>query len=160
LGGTDYTGVYILNKNPFTTNYSTSGEYKHIPIVFMIAEMYLISAEAAAQSVSTEAAALATLNVLRQTRGLSAISSLSGQALMTEIRNERTRELFCEGFRLDDLKRWKLDMKRSDPQNSVIAAPGPVRLEVAAGNDKFVWGIPREDIMTNPNLRGQQNQGW
>jgi hypothetical protein len=158
--GTDYTEVYMINKYPRTEKFSASGDYQHSPIVFRIAEMYLISAEAAAQSASTEGAALATLNVLREKRGLDALGGLSGQALMNEIRNERTRELLCEGFRINDLKRWKLGIKRSGAQNATIITPSSINLEKPAGDNKFVLAIPREDIMTNPNLKGQQNPGW
>ena len=31
---------------------------------------------------------------------------------------------------------------------------------VTAGVDKMVWGIPTNDITTNPNIAGQQNNGW
>lgn len=158
--GTDYTGIYMINKYPRTERFSTTGDYKHSPIVFRIAEMYLISAEAAAQSISTEGAALSTLNALREKRGLDALNGLSGEVLMNEIRNERTRELLCEGFRLDDLKRWKLGIKRSEAQNAAIITPSSINLEKPAEDNKFVLAIPRGDIMTNPNLKGQQNPGW
>lgn len=158
--GTDYEDIYMINKYPRTLRFSSSGDYQHAPIIFRIAEMYLISAEAAAQSPSTEDAALETLNKLRTKRGLNILVNLTGQALMNEIRNERTRELLCEGFRLDDLKRWKLGIKRSAPQNVTITTPSSINLEKSAEDNKFVLGIPSEDIMTNPNLKGQQNPGW
>jgi len=158
--GTDYTGIYMINKYPRTERFSASGDYQHSPIIFRIAEMYLISAEAAAQSTLTEGAALSTLNALREKRGLDALNGLWGETLMNEIRNERTRELLCEGFRLDDLKRWKLGIKRSQAQDATIITPSSINLEKLVGDNKFVLAIPREDIMTNPNLKGQQNPGW
>ncbi len=124
--------------------------------------MYLISAEAAAQVPGSEGAALATLNQLRTARGLTALTGLTGTALTNAIREERTRELMFEGFRLDDLKRWKLPFTRKTPQdmNIIITGDDYNLKNVAAGDNKFVWGIPTNDITTNPNLAKEQNPGW
>jgi hypothetical protein len=32
--------------------------------------------------------------------------------------------------------------------------------KVSASDNKFVWGLPSNDISINPNLRDQQNPGW
>jgi hypothetical protein len=126
--------------------------------------MYLISAEAKAMTPATEGAALTTLNTLITNRGLVALTGLAGTALRDAIREERTRELFAEGFRLDDLSRWNLGFSRSAPQNTAFINTTPsddFHLKtVAAGADKMVWGIPTNDITTNPSIAGQQNQGW
>jgi hypothetical protein len=81
---------------------------------------------------------------------------------MDAIKSERVRELLCEGSRLDDLKRWKMGFSRSAPQNTALLNIGPEfdQKVVAAGDDKFVWAIPANDMTTNPNLIGQQNPGW
>jgi hypothetical protein len=51
---------------------------------------------------------------------------------------------------------------RSTPQNVglLIVDPDFTGKVVAAGDDKFVWGIPANDMTTNPSLVGQQNPGW
>ena len=166
IQGLDYAGVYLVSKfpgNPVLFTAATSN-YQHKPKLFRIAEMYLISAEAKAMTPTTEGNALTTLNVLRTNRGLSALVGLSGTALRDAIREERTRELFAEGFRLDDLKRWNLGFTRSAPQFTAFINTTPAEdfhlKTVAAGADKMVWGIPTNDITTNPNIAGQQNQGW
>jgi hypothetical protein len=164
IQGIQYPNIYCVNKysgNPALFTAATTN-YAHKPKVFRIAEMYLISAEAAAQTPAGEAAALATLNLLKVARGIPAVTGLSGAALMAEIQAERTRELFCEGFRIDDLKRWKQGFSRKPPQNvnTVNVTPGDdfSTKTVLAGDPKFVWGIPSNDLSTNPNL--VQNIGW
>ncbi len=164
IQGVDYPGIWCINKYPGNPVLYTAPNtnYQHKPIIFRIAEMYLISAEAAAQTPATEAAGLATLNSLIVARGTTALVGLTGTGLMDAIKAERTRELLCEGFRLDDLKRWKMGVTRKTPQNILILNPGTDFYEkvVPAGDDKFVWGIPTNDLTTNPNLVGQQNPGW
>lgn len=162
IQGTTFNDIYCINKYPGNPTLFTAAttNYQQKPKVFRVAEMYLISAEAAAQAPATEVAALTTLNQLRTARGLTALSGLTGTALMNSIKDERLRELLCEGNRLDDLKRWKMGMVRKAPQNLNLITPGAdfEQKSVPAGDPKFVWGIPANDITTNPNL--VQNVGW
>ncbi len=166
IQGLDYADVYLVSKFPGNPELFTAAtsNYQHKPKLFRIAEMYLISAEAKAMTPSTEGNALTTLNVLRTNRGLAALVGISGTTLQDAIREERTRELFAEGFRLDDLKRWNLGFTRSDPQYTSFINTTPSEdfhlKTVAAGADKMVWGIPTNDITTNPSIAGQQNPGW
>jgi hypothetical protein len=163
--GVNYPNLWCVNKFPgnpalFTSTYTN---YQHAPKVFRSAEQFLIYAEAAANAGgASEALALSTLNKLRTARGLTALSGLTGAALMTEIRNERTRELAFEGFRLFDLKRWKLGFTRGTPQNlgaiNTTPATSYHQINVAASNPQFVWGIPTYEININTNL--VQNPGW
>jgi hypothetical protein len=162
IAGVNYPNIWCVNKypgNPVLFTAATTN-YQQKPNLFRVAEMYLISAEAAAQSPGTESAALVTLNQLRTARGLAALSGLTGTALMNSIKDERLRELLCEGFRLDDLKRWKMGVVRKAPQNVNLITPGAdfEQKSVPAGDPKFVWGIPANDITTNPNM--VQNPGW
>lgn len=161
---TDYPNFWCINKYPGNPTLFTGAttNYQHKPKIFRIAEMYLISAEAGAQTPSTEAAALTTLNQLRTARGATALTGLSGTALFDAVKAERNRELLCEGFRLDDLKRWKMGFTRGAPQNITLLNTGTDFTEkvVAASDNKFVWGIPANDMTTNANLEGQQNPGW
>jgi hypothetical protein len=153
-----------VNKYPGNPALFTAAttNYAHAPKVFRVAEMYLISAEANANIAGAEAASLNKLNALRTKRGLSALSGITGAALTTEIRNERTRELMFEGMRLDDLKRWKLPMTRSNPQNTALILVGENYeiKTVPTGNEKFVWGLPAQDMLINKALVGKQNPGW
>ena len=162
IQGTDYPGIYCINKYPGNPALFTAAttNYQQKPKVFRIAEMYLISAEAAAQTPATEAAALNTLNQLRVKRGIAPLTGLTGTALMNAIKEERTREMLCEGTRLDDLKRWKMGFSRSTPQNINLINTGADfdQKTVPAGDNKFVWGIPTNDVTTNSNI--VQNIGW
>jgi hypothetical protein len=162
IQGTTYNDIYCINKYPGNPTLFTAAttNYQQKPKVFRIAEMYLISAEAAAQSPSSEAAALSTLNQLRTARGLTALTGLTGTSLMDAIKDEWVREMLCEGTRLDNLKRWKMGVTRKTPQNVGLITPGAdfEQKSVPAGDDKFVWGIPANDITTNPNM--VQNKGW
>ena len=162
IQGFSYPDIYCINKFPGNPALFTAAttNYQQMPKVFRVAEMYLISAEAAAQTPATEAAALITLNQLRTSRGIAALTGLSGTVLMNAVKDERTREMLCEGTRLDDLKRWKMGFTRSAPQNSILAISGAdfTKKTVLATDNKFVWGIPANDITINSNL--SQNLGW
>jgi hypothetical protein len=163
IQGVDYPNIWLVNKyagNPalFT---GAATNYAHAPKVFRVAELYLISAEAAARAgAATEPAALIRLNSLRVARGLPALTGLSGAPLIDAIKDERFRELAFEGFRLWDLKRWNEGFTRSAPQNLNFINVGANynTFSTPAGADKFTWGIPTRDLTTNPNL--VQNAGW
>jgi hypothetical protein len=158
--GKDFPDTYLLNKYPGNPELFTSAvsNYQHKPKIFRIAEFHLIKAEALAWS-GSDAPALDALNVLRTHRGLPELNGISGDALKKEIQNEKTREFLAEGTRLDDLKRWKLGVKRGASQSaSVVTGSLNADLEKPADDDKFVWAIPSRDMTTNPNLI--QNPGW
>lgn len=164
IGGTSYTDLYVVNKFPGNPELFTSAttNYYHSHKIFRLAELYLIAAEAASYTPAnaTEADALTALNTLRQARGLSALTGVSGTTLTQEIKNERFRELAFEGFRLFDLKRWGEGFSRHSPQNIDILVLGSDFYDktVAATDDKFTWGIPTFDMNINENLI--QNPGW
>ena len=159
--GQNYTGLILFNKYPGNPALFTaaSTNYQHKPKVFRIAEVYLNLAEA--QYHVNQPAALATLNTLRTNRGLNAIDA-SGQALLDAIREERTRELLGEGFRLNDLMRWNLPVVRRTPQQTgpinVSPANHYISLTKQPGDYQFIWGIPSNDLTTNPNM--VQNPNW
>lgn len=173
--GVDYPkgDLYVISK--FKGNPAYSDQPKddiwgylpngiHRPKLFRIAETYLIAAESAYKQ-NNESDAKKYLNALRASRGLKAVDS-SGESLFTDIKNERTRELAFEGFRLWDLRRWGMPMKRHDPQTIAGKSPflSPVvdinTMEISPENPKWIWGIPHNDMQTNDNLKGHQNKGW
>lgn len=128
------------------------------PKIFRIAEQYLIAAEAAFR---TGGDALTPLNALRTSRGLSALSGISGDALLREIKLERQRELAFEGFRLFDLKRWGEDVVRANPQvpteSGQLTVDGLTVVTYKAGDNKFVWPIPHQDVQVGGLV---QNPGY
>ncbi|MBE9599826.1 RagB/SusD family nutrient uptake outer membrane protein [Pedobacter sp. MC2016-24] len=107
-----------------------------------------------------------------------ALASGNGLDMRTEIRRERTVELFNEGFRLDDLKRWKTaevelsmdllgvkwtgtefqakwtDVSRNkNSQGCLIMETGRVWKE-----RNYLYPLPTDQLQLNPNLK--QNSGW
>jgi starch-binding outer membrane protein, SusD/RagB family len=161
IQGTFYEDIMVFSKFPGNPALFTGANtnYQHKPKLFRVAELILIKAEAEYRQASL-GNALVTLNTLRTARGLDALAGVSGAALFEEIKEERTRELLGEGQRLNDLMRWNEGFTRSTPQNLNLIQRGPdydVK-SVTPTNPKFVWGIPSNDLTTNPNL--VQNQGW
>ncbi|UEG53549.1 RagB/SusD family nutrient uptake outer membrane protein [Mucilaginibacter daejeonensis] len=119
------------------------------------AEMHLILAEAYARSGQT-ALAQAALFALVSKRDLSAtISTKIGTALIDEIMDNRRVELWGEGFRYLDLKRLNLPLNRTAVPNYVSASVNDV-MQIPAGDPRFLFLIPRDEINANPNL-GPQN---
>lgn len=166
LSGIDYTDLVLVNKlrgNPSlaATSHTTWGKVpdgRMRPKLLRIAEQYLIAAEAAYHNGGD---ALTPLNALRQSRGLSALATtVTGQALLQEIQNERQRELAFEGFRLFDLKRWGRDVVRNNPQTSTAGTPYIQSLAVVtypSTDYHFVWPIPYQDVQTGGLV---QNDGY
>jgi starch-binding outer membrane protein, SusD/RagB family len=74
-------------------------------MIFRLAEVYLIRAEAAAH-LSNLPQALADINIIRARAGLAAVSATSQADVLNAVMHERQIELFCEwGNRWYDLKR-------------------------------------------------------
>ncbi len=172
---TIWDNLYVISKFKGNPAYATvTGESYwdaeflpngiNAPKVFRVAEMYLIAAEAASK-LSDDTNAKKYLNALRASRGLAAVEA-SGDALFNAIKDERTRELAFEGFRLWDLRRWGMDMVRRQPQTDAsgnsefLYKAIPLNLSIKNNDFRFIWGIPSNDMNTNPNLKGQQNPGW
>lgn len=127
------------------------------PKPFRYAEQVLIAAEAAYES-GDNAKALDYLNQLKVSRGLESVD-LFGTDLQQEIRDERTRELAFEGFRLWDLRRWGMGVNRHDPQErEVLNKEYDLHLNIPAGDYRFVWGIPQ--VLFKINHKLIQNEGW
>ncbi|MGD1895217.1 MAG: RagB/SusD family nutrient uptake outer membrane protein [Cyclobacteriaceae bacterium] len=115
-------------------------------------------------------------------------ANLGISPLLAEIRRERRIELFMEGFRYDDIRRWRMgqlledkdlgmrwdeaNSSRFDPGGEatigVIEVDGVPYLDVYAGTDyeepifdesrHYLWPIPINAISQNPHLG--QNPGW
>ena len=101
-----------------------------------------------------------------------------GLDMRTEIRRERTVELFNEGFRIDDLKRWKtaetempqniLGIKWTGTEyqtrwpNASYSKNSDGFLIIESGRkweDKhYLYPLPTDQLQLNPNLK--QNPGW
>jgi hypothetical protein len=168
-------------------------------IVMRFAEVLLINAEVKAElGTITQADLDMTINKLRDRVAMphlnisdvpvdSRYTSDGISPLLAEIRRERRVELFNEGYRYDDIRRWKQGKKLekkslglamnaeqktryagsviglyTDPEN------GKEYLDPYAGSDfavptfnegrDYLWPIPLNTLAQNPNIG--QNPGW
>ena len=129
---------------------------------FRISEMYLIAAEAYAMS-GDAANASEILNELKAARikGWND-KAYSGDALMKEIQDEYVRELFGEDPHIFNMKRWKKGLNRSTSEaqvQSYLPALGTDMVK-SADDHMWVWPIPKDEIDSNPQIKGQQNEGY
>ena len=102
----------------------------------------------------------------------------NGLNMREEIRRERTVELFNEGFRIDDLKRWKTAETEMPKDFLGIKGPGTEyatkwpNVSYAKNSDGYIiletgrkweskhylYPLPTDQLQLNPNLK--QNPGW
>ena len=153
--------------------------------VIRYAEVLLIYAEAVFEKNGsiTDAELDKSLNLVRN-RVNKTMPKLSnslvpsnGLDMRTEIRRERNIELFLEGFRIDDLKRWKsAETEMPQPIEGITwtntefqtkwagigskVVNGVYRIETARSwaEKNYLLPIPTQQIQLNPNL--VQNAGW
>jgi hypothetical protein len=182
FGATTYTGYQYCKFN--SQILTPSLDYP----VIRYAEVLLINAEALYEKNGAIADAQldATINLLRARAALpnltNSFASVNGLDLRTEIRRERTVELFAEGKRFDDLRRWKTAETEmpgalkgvkwtgtqfaTDPEWSSVVYPldeeGYIIIEDASKRKfeqkHYLFPIPTRQILLNPQL--EQNPGW
>lgn len=122
----------------------------HEPFIMRTSELYLLRAEANAR-LDQDGAARNDLDILRANRIPDYMSlGESGDDLDQAIRVERRIELAYEGFRFHDLKRWGMDVIRTDCTSDECT--------LERSNAKFNFPIPRAEIFANDNM--QQNGGY
>ena len=159
-GGASYDLVlfYKFPGNPDLRGGESDQNYQHKPKVLRIAEMYLIRAEARMRAGTGNPEA--DIEALRAARGYSAAVDLTN--LPTEILNERVRELIGEGFRMQDLRRFQVDLQRKAAQNSAsIYLPGTNEdFYVSYQDGRMIFPIPQSELDANPQMAGQQNPGY
>lgn len=126
-----------------------------MPKPLRLAEQYLIRAEAYAEGRGNYALAGEDIATLREAR----YQTFGGSVPLTEanamqvIEEERIKELYMEGFRLTDLKRWHKGFERH-PQSESIENGSSLKVE--ADDPLFVWPIPQHELespgsMIEPN---------
>ncbi len=111
--------------------------------VLRLTEMYLIKAETCAR-LNDDAGAQQAINLIRQRANQSDITS-TGVQLLSDILEERRRELAFEGHRYYDLKRLEQDIIRNDCN---LAA----NCVVTTGDRLFHYPIPQNELDGNPNI--------
>jgi len=127
-----------------TLNTGTSQEYT---ILFRLAEMHLIRAEARAEQLNT-IEALVDLNKVRNRAGLANSTATTKQEILNAIIQERKVELFTEQGH-----RW-FDLKRTGNAQNVLS---PIKPNWQ--NTHLVLPLPEAELILNPNLL-PQNAGY
>ena len=118
----------------------------NIPVL-RLSEMYLIRAEATLEGASTGVTAADDLNAIRSQRNASDLSNPT----LTDVYEERRRELCYEGHELFDLKRTGRDLERVDfegAQNQNIPYPD------------YRWALPIPIAELDANANMVQNPGY
>ena len=140
--------------------------------IMRFAEVLLTYAEARVQNNGWDEKVQHALNDLRDRCGMPNVpNSLSKDAALELVRNERRIELAAEGHRYDDIRRYGLEYCR-EAMNGESTAPcggfDPVKKEWQkyVVIDK-VWGdrlllmpIPTSAMDVNPLLKDDQNPGY
>ena len=144
--------------------YGETGQQNGVidPKVIRSAEVVLNKAEALF-FLGQEGQALAALDELRSNRYSDYTPGAeTGSDLLAAIQLERRLELFVEGHRFFDLKRWNLGISRSATDGEFIDGTGtPVPaafLNLPAGSHLFEMPIPQSEINVFPEF--QQNPGY
>ncbi|HAZ02119.1 MAG: starch-binding protein [Bacteroidetes bacterium GWF2_42_66] len=139
--------------------------------VMRLADVYLMYAEASNEAYGPQADAIALVNKIRHRGNLPALAAsktASKDVFFSAIEQERIIELFGEGQRPFDLRRWRAIER-------VFGAPysnGIVRQDTNGGNQVFyfknaselgyqqcyIFKIPQAERERNPNLT--QNKPW
>lgn len=93
-----------------------------------------------------------TLDFVNERRafGNQAPVSLSGEALMSELRDQRARDTFLGGFRLGDLRRYARE-GINDPRHVFPTDPHPV--PGWSYGDATCFPLPLPEYVGNPNIR-------
>lgn len=114
-------------------------------VAFMrLSEMYLTQAEALARN-GRDAEAQAVFTKFQITRDPEYVAEHTGAELIEDIMNSRRIELWGEGFRLYDLKRLHLPIKRGSNFDISFCT----FLEKDADAQGWVWEIPRIETAYN-----------
>jgi len=145
-GTTTYYYAYKYKQNLITSGV-TINEY---PILFRLAEQYLIRAEARAQQ-NNLAGAQSDLNTIRARAGLAPTTATTQAGLLTAIYNERQVELFTEFGH-----RW-FDLKRTGRIDAVMTAIDPLKGGVWSSYKQLI-PIPQSELILNSHLI--QNPGY
>ena len=191
------TGYHIIKVYDVNTAHATYNTSNTPAIIMRFGEVLLNYAEAMAElGTITQDDLDISINKLRDRVGMPHLDMANVPVdpryvddgvspLIVEIRRERRVELFMEGFRYDDLRRWKQGKKLEQPDlgirwddAAVARYPGALvkstmvdgvpYIDVYQGTDwadpvfdenkHYLWPIPLSAISQNTNIK--QNPGW
>jgi len=133
----EVTGIRVIKYPPdYLKEFPSENEY----VIFRFADVLLMKAEALVRS-NNAAAALPIVNSIRARASATPFTSVT----LTNLLEERGREMAWEGWRRNDLIRFGRYLQAWQEK----AASGPERL---------LFPIPNEQLSVNPNLT--QNPGY
>ncbi|MDE6329241.1 MAG: RagB/SusD family nutrient uptake outer membrane protein [Muribaculaceae bacterium] len=118
-------------------------------------EMLLNEAEAAYYNNDVNTARTALQELVAARNPGQDVSSLSGQALLDEIKLQRRIELWGEGFNWFDLKRWNEPMVRNSWKANDVNSnniPASFYLNIPASDPKWRFTIPQSESQYNTAL--------
>jgi hypothetical protein len=124
-----------------------TGDYGYI----RVADPYLLLAESLVEQ-NQLAKAKACLFAFVSTRQKDYKIDLfnTQEELRQEVRFQRRIELWCEGSAFFDFKRWNLGVVRT-----TVGSNHRTKIDVPAGDRRFVYQIPQKEIDANPNIQEQ-----
>ena len=108
---------FVIPNGVYLASGSVSGNGLRVPMIRM-AELYLNLAECYAVLGNTNAA-LENLNIIRKRAGVRDLTAtdFSVMPLIDWVRNERSIELYAEGHRYYDIRRWAIAEDHLQPEN-------------------------------------------
>lgn len=147
IDSTTFNAVKYYRINKYKVQTATAATLgNEYTVLFRLAEVYMIRAEARAQQANTTGAQ-SDLNMIRTKAGLANTTASTQATLLTAIAKERKLELFGEFG-----NRW-FDLKRTGTADAVL---GP--LKTTYKTTAQLYPIPLSQIALNPNLT--QNPGY
>ncbi len=169
--GLNFRSVTKFEGNPSLNQDKNVREDKFGVHLFNVGEAYLIKAEALV-NLNRTADARTALRTLRAARGLTTSDDdyATRDQVFALVRDERVRELVAEGWRLNDLLRWGMMLKRSEQQPEMdriktafgeefaVHVEGRLLEKDPATEQMFIWEFPTRDLENNSNLN--ENRNW
>jgi len=133
----EITGIRVVKYPPdYAKEFPAENEY----VIFRFADVLLMKAEALVRT-GKAGDGLTIVNSIRTKRGATPFTSLTLDNLL----DERSRELYWEGWRRNDLVRFGKFL-------------GAWTEKPASGDERLLFAIPSEQLAVNPNL--SQNPGY
>lgn len=156
------TGFNFRKMVPLENDANNDGQATGDYPCIRYAEILLIFAEAHTQTTGFDTQTQAALNELRDRCGMPNVpASLSKEAGLELIRNERRIELAGEGLRSDDLYRYSDDYWNKQMNNVNISMPDGEKIITMKWDSRMhLRPIPQTAIDLNPLLANDQNPGY
>ena len=139
---------------------------RYADVLLMNAEAKMELGQFTADTWASTIGALRTRAGFTDAAALTYNSSLSQAGLREVIRNERRTEFGMEGLRIFDIRRWKIaeEVLNGYAHGAKFGTPSQdngylrVNLRTFDPGRHYLWPIPRDERLINPNLT--QNPGW